>query len=144
MTLVDACSPEDQSSVVLWELYTLAMLGGLTICQTYHVMLQFPLRCLPLFLESPIASHSGIHTGLVSLILDILGVFSWRKEYVMAIDYSSKEFHGYNLVDKCCVKQSCCCSVTKSYQTLCVPMDCSLADFPVLHYLPEFAQTHVR
>ena len=26
-------------------------------------MLQFPLRCLPLFLESPTASHSGIHTG---------------------------------------------------------------------------------
>lgn len=75
MTLVDARSPEDQSSVVLWELYTLAMLGGLTICQTYHVMLQFPLRFLPLFLESPIASHSGIHTGLVSLILDILGFF---------------------------------------------------------------------
>ena len=36
----------------------------------------------------------------------------------MAIDYSSKEFHGYNLVKKCCGKQGCCCSVTKSNQTL--------------------------
>ena len=25
--------------------------------------------------------------------------------------------------------------------TLCNPMDCSMPDFPVLHYLPEFAQT---
>jgi len=38
----------------------------------------------------------------------------------------------------------CCCSVTKSYQTLCDPMDYSTPGFPVLHYLLEFAQTHVH
>ena len=38
----------------------------------------------------------------------------------------------------------CCCSVSKSYLTLCYPMDCSLPGFPFLHYLPEFAQTHVH
>ena len=27
---------------------------------------------------------------------------------------------------------------------LCSPMDCSTPDFPVLHYLPEFAQTHAH
>ena len=27
--------------------------------------------------------------------------------------------------------------------TLCDPMDCSMPGFPVFHYLPEFAQTHV-
>ena len=27
---------------------------------------------------------------------------------------------------------------------LCNPMDCSISDFPVLHYLAEFAQTHVH
>ena len=27
--------------------------------------------------------------------------------------------------------------------TLCNPMDCSMPSFPVLHYLPEFAQTQV-
>ena len=37
-----------------------------------------------------------------------------------------------------------CCSVTKSYLTLCNPMDCSTLGFPVLHYLPEFAQIHVH
>ena len=28
--------------------------------------------------------------------------------------------------------------------TLCDPMDCSMLGFPILHYLPEFAQTHVH
>ena len=36
-----------------------------------------------------------------------------------------------------------CCSVAKSYLTLCDPMDCNTPGFPVLHYLLEFAQTHV-
>ena len=27
---------------------------------------------------------------------------------------------------------------------LCNPMDCSTPGFPVLHYLPEFAEIHVH
>ena len=43
------------------------------------------------------------------------------------------------------VEVVCYCSVTKSsLGTLCDPMDCSMPGFPVLHYLPEFAQTHVH
>ena len=38
----------------------------------------------------------------------------------------------------------CCGSVTKSCPTLCTPMNCSTPGFPVLNYLPEFAQTHVH
>ena len=42
-------------------------------------------------------------------------------------------------------KTSCSsCSVVKSRSTLCNPMDCSTPGFPVLHYLREFAQTHVH
>ena len=37
-----------------------------------------------------------------------------------------------------------CCSVAKSCPTLCDPMDFSTLGFPVLHYLPKFAQTHVH
>ena len=37
-----------------------------------------------------------------------------------------------------------CCSVTKLHLTLCDPMDYSKPGFPVHHYLPEFAQTHVH
>ena len=40
---------------------------------------------------------------------------------------------------------SCCyCSFTKSCLTLCDRMDCNTPGFPVLHHLPEFAQTHVH
>ena len=39
---------------------------------------------------------------------------------------------------------SCCCSVAKSCPTLCIPVECSTPGFPVLHYLPELAQTHVH
>ena len=38
----------------------------------------------------------------------------------------------------------CCCSVAKSYVTLCDPVNCSTPGFPVLQYLLEFAQTHVH
>ena len=38
----------------------------------------------------------------------------------------------------------CCCSLTHLCPTLCDPINCSTPGFPVLHYLPEFAQTHVH
>jgi len=63
----------------------------------------------------------------------------------------------YNLPENVCVHlrrmciqllsdgmSSCCCLVAKSCLTLCDPMDCSMPGFPVLHYLPELAQTHVQ
>ena len=39
---------------------------------------------------------------------------------------------------------SCCGSVTQSCLILCDPMDCSTPGCPVLHYLPQIAQTHVH
>ena len=41
----------------------------------------------------------------------------------------------------CCC---CCCSVTKSCLTLCNSMNCRIPGFPILHYLPQFTQTHVH
>ena len=38
----------------------------------------------------------------------------------------------------------CCCSVAKSSLTLCDHMNYSTPDLPVLHFLLEFAQTHVH
>ena len=38
----------------------------------------------------------------------------------------------------------CFCSVTKSCLTICDPMSYITPGFPVLHYLPECAQTHVH
>ena len=37
-----------------------------------------------------------------------------------------------------------CCSVAQSYPTLGNPPDCSTPGCPVLHHLPELAQTHVH
>ena len=37
-----------------------------------------------------------------------------------------------------------CCSVTKLCLSPCYPMNCSMPGFAVLHYLPEFTQTHVH
>ena len=45
-------------------------------------------------------------------------------------------------------KDCCCCSVAKLCMALCNAMDCGMpvtwTGFPVLHYLLEFAQTHVH
>ena len=38
----------------------------------------------------------------------------------------------------------CCCSVAKWCLIICKPMSCSRPGFPALHYLLEFAQTHVH
>ena len=40
--------------------------------------------------------------------------------------------------------QRACCSAAQSRPTPSNPMDCSTPGFPVLHYLPEFAQIHVH
>ena len=37
-----------------------------------------------------------------------------------------------------------CCSGTQVCPTLCKPLDCSKPGFPVLHYLPDFAQSHTH
>ena len=41
-------------------------------------------------------------------------------------------------------KKHMCCSVAQSCLTVCNPTDCSIPGFLVIHYLPEFAQTHVH
>ena len=43
------------------------------------------------------------------------------------------------------VSWDCCCfSVTEWCLILCNPMDSSTSGFPILHHLPELAQTHVH
>ena len=45
---------------------------------------------------------------------------------------------------RCCLSiEICCCSVAQSCPTLC-NLNCTMPGFPVLHYLLEFAQTHVH
>ena len=53
-------------------------------------------------------------------------------------DYCN-DTYSYLFVNSCN-----CCSVAQSCPTICDPMDCITPGFPALHYLPEFAQTHVH
>ena len=60
--------------------------------------------------------------------------FVWDLGFVKSSDL--KLDHGFDLPG--------CCPVTKLCPTLCDPTGCSTLGFPILHYLPEFAQTHVH
>ena len=67
----------------------------------------------------------------------------------MCIDFSGEELGDWKseilvrLICFSCVHFYCCYSVAESCPTFCDLMDCSTPGFPVLHHLPEFAQTHV-
>ena len=69
---------------------------------------------------------------------------NWHSPHIMS------KIHTIDMTYHCwCLPWSlvwdcCCCLVAQSCLTLCDPMDCGTAGFPVLHYLPEFAQTHVH
>ena len=41
-------------------------------------------------------------------------------------------------------KMQCCCSVAQLCPTLCDTKNCGTPGFPILHHLPELAQTHVH
>ena len=59
--------------------------------------------------------------------------------------HPSRSSQGTELNSLCYIASShYCCSVAKSCLTLCDPMNCSTPSFPVLHCLPELAQTHVH
>ena len=59
--------------------------------------------------------------------------------------YSTFTHNGQNLdATNMFFSKCCCCSVTQPCPNPCNPMDCSTLGFPVLHYLPEFAQIQVH
>ena len=61
-------------------------------------------------------------------------------EFILLLEMSTFVLKAFLMLHEAHVH--CYCSVAKSCLTLCDPMDCSTPGFPVLHYLPEFAQTH--
>ena len=74
-------------------------------------------------------------SNFVFIILNFFRTGSCQNIYI---------FSSINLGSNSEWEWCCCCSVAKSYLTLCYPMNCSTPGFPVLHYLPEFAQVHVH
>ena len=51
---------------------------------------------------------------------------------------------GAENVENQAEEHASCCSVTQLCLTVCNPMDCSVPGFPILHFLPEFAQTLIH
>ena len=56
----------------------------------------------------------------------------------------TQELPRHTDINKHLASTSVCCSVAQLCLTLCDPKDCSPPGFPVLHHLPEFAQTHIH
>ena len=77
----------------------------------------------------------------MSWLLWIMLLWPLEWVYLFDLEFSPDMCSGMGLLDHIFC---CCCSVTKSCPTLCNLMDCSTSGFPVLHYVPKFAQTHVH
>ena len=91
------------------------------------------LSCCTLFLRSRLKRFhlkGGNHTAYRNYGVEITGS-------CLRGDQPHHDFLGW---EKLNLIVFCCYSVTKSYTTLCDPMDCSTPDFPVIQYLPEFAK----
>ena len=85
-------------------------------------------------------NHEFINTDIHKFICRLIvwssedRLFSWLASQVI----------GWRSVSSLWRMDCYCCSVAKLCLTLCNPMDCSRPGLPVLHYLLEFAQTHVH
>ena len=64
----------------------------------------------------------------------------WMQPILQTTDPLAPSRLTAHTASTCC----CGCSVTESCPALSDPMDCSTPGLPVLHYLQEFAQTHVH
>ena len=80
-----------------------------------------------------------------------MGYFSIQVQIAVSSIYQYYEFYTLRVYVYMCVRvcvcvysPHVCCSVAELCLTLCDSMDCSTSGFPVLRYLPEFAQTHVH
>ena len=63
--------------------------------------------------------------------------------YGSTLNLSPEQPEFFNELDFQLALEDCCCSVAQLCPTLCDPMNCSIRGSPVLHHLPELAQTHV-
>ena len=86
--------------------------------------------------------------GFLSVI-DVCFTFPFpiRNPWVSCLLSSESSGFGKSRGCVCWLNSSgfnCCCSVAQSCLTLCDLVDCSAPGFPVLHHLPELAQTHVH
>ena len=86
--------------------------------------------------------HTGkLLTEQIFMTRKICNNVNWwiLTKFIVIIISQHFQISNHYIVHLCC----CCCSVANLCPTLCDPMNCT-SGFPVLPYLPEFAQTHVH
>ena len=115
------------------------------VCVFSHVQL-----CNPMDYSLP---GSSVHENFQAIILEWVAIsYSGRSSdpsikltflasLVLAGTFFTTEPPG-----KPCLSSNICFSavVVQLCPTLCDPMDCGMPGFPVLHNLPQLAQTHVH
>ena len=94
---------------------------------------------LPLVFHEKFDGEPGITSAIEILIQIAMGSEKSFEHHQISW------FLGYNMDNWSSVayRIAVVYSVPKSCLTPCNPMDCNAPGFPVLHYVPEFAQTHV-
>ena len=106
------------------------------ICVLQHLWLIPYLLFLPMvFLLLGIISP--LYLSESQLSIKALFKFSFQFE-ALSDDSGDTDYFSLRISIHCC-----CCSVPESRLTLCDLVHCSTPDFPVLHYLPAFAQSNV-
>ena len=96
-------------------------------------------------LEKRMTAHSSILAWRIPWIeisdrLQSMGSQSRQKQITPSL-FMETEFSTLLF---CFIFFPCCCgSFAQSCPALLGPMDCNMPGFPILHYFPKFAQTHV-
>ena len=110
-------------------------------------------KCLFLCVLRPSHPHKNPYAALRSTLFSFrqslhLFSFLWTNVLIIKPHFCTRAMEYKNVgyrMQRCPVHSICyCCSVTKSCLTLCDPMDCNTPGFPVIHYLPKLAQTHIH
>ena len=76
----------------------------------------------------------------------MISLYSLSLIWIKDISQIKKNMHLIDLKKKVprFYESNCCCSVTQYCLNFCNPIDFSMPGFPVLHRLPELAQTHIH
>ena len=91
------------------------------------------------------SSQPSDRTQVSCIAVRFLTIWATREAHVIWIATTTTIRYSYTSMVRCTWVLSCCfcCSVAKSYLTLCDPVDYCTPGFPVFHHLLEFAQTRV-
>ena len=125
------------TSVFTWKIHPILWLFSYL---TFSSPMIFFLSCLINPISGSCPALNKNWTTCKILILIIIRVISLHTSSTLdhlSLSCSLLAKHKTLLISRCCL-------VTKLCLTLCDPMDCSTSGFPVLHYLPEFAQSIVH